>query len=225
MRPMCNSRSIRAWCAVWITTAAPRSSGRPRMLGSQSAVAAGGRYDGLVEQLGGPPIPGVGFAMGVERLTMLLRLQESAARRRSICYVVWIGDKARDWAFPVVHRLRRQGLSRRDGRRVAQLKEPDAPRRQAQGGFSADRRRRRIGKGQRGAARYGEQTAARKFSLDNHRSGIDGEEGKLMAERVFNDPLGDWKRSCYCGEPRRGVGGQRIDSWSVGCIAGAIMAG
>ncbi|HSK30294.1 MAG TPA: histidine--tRNA ligase, partial [Candidatus Limnocylindria bacterium] len=38
-------------------------------LGSQSAVAAGGRYDGLVEQLGGPPIPGVGFALGVERLT------------------------------------------------------------------------------------------------------------------------------------------------------------
>ena len=48
-------------------------------LGSQSAVAAGGRYDGLVQELGGPPIPGVGFAMGVERLTMLLRMQETAA--------------------------------------------------------------------------------------------------------------------------------------------------
>ena len=46
-------------------------------LGAQNAVAAGGRYDGLVQELGGPPIPGVGFAMGVERLTLLLRLKEA----------------------------------------------------------------------------------------------------------------------------------------------------
>jgi histidyl-tRNA synthetase len=81
------------------------------LLGSQSAVAAGGRYDGLVEQLGGPAIPGVGFAMGVERLTMLLRLQESAAVIGPSLFIVWLGDKARDWAFPVVHRLRRAGVS------------------------------------------------------------------------------------------------------------------
>jgi len=79
-------------------------------LGSQSAVAAGGRYDGLVEALGGPLIPGVGFAMGVERLTMLLRMRDSAAARGPSVYVVWIGEKARDWAFPVVHRLRRDGV-------------------------------------------------------------------------------------------------------------------
>ncbi len=79
-------------------------------LGSQSAVAAGGRYDGLVEALGGPPIPGVGFAMGVERLTMLLRMRDSGALRGPSVYVVWIGGKARDWAFPVVHRLRRDGV-------------------------------------------------------------------------------------------------------------------
>jgi len=80
-------------------------------LGSQSAVAAGGRYDGLVEELGGPSIPGVGFAMGVERLTMLLRMKNSGALRGPSVYVVWIGEKARDWAFPVVHRLRREGLA------------------------------------------------------------------------------------------------------------------
>jgi histidyl-tRNA synthetase len=79
-------------------------------LGSQGAVAAGGRYDGLVEALGGPAIPGVGFALGVERLTMLMRLQESARERGPELYVVWMGDKARDWAFPLVHRLRRAGL-------------------------------------------------------------------------------------------------------------------
>jgi histidyl-tRNA synthetase len=74
-------------------------------------VAAGGRYDGLVEQLGGPPIPGVGFALGVERLTMLLRLQETAVAGGPSLFVVWVGEKARDWAFPVVHRLRRSGIS------------------------------------------------------------------------------------------------------------------
>ena len=80
------------------------------LLGSQSAVAAGGRYDGLVQQLGGPPIPGVGFALGVERLTMLLRLQENLPARGPGLYIVWIGDKARDWAFSTLHRLRRAGL-------------------------------------------------------------------------------------------------------------------
>jgi histidyl-tRNA synthetase len=80
-------------------------------LGSQSAVAAGGRYDGLVEDLGGPAIPGVGFAMGVERLTMLLRMQETAAANGPSLFVVWVGEKARDWVFPLVHRLRQQGVS------------------------------------------------------------------------------------------------------------------
>src|SRR4029453_152043 len=75
-------------------------------LGSQSAVAAGGRYDGLVQELGGPAIPGVGFAMGVERLTLLLRMQETAAANGPSCYVIWVGEKARDWAFPLVRRLR-----------------------------------------------------------------------------------------------------------------------
>jgi len=82
-----------------------------RLLGSQSAVAAGGRYDGLVQQLGGPPIPGVGFAMGVERLTMLLRMQERSDASGPAVYFAWIGTRARDWAFPVAHRLRRQGLN------------------------------------------------------------------------------------------------------------------
>ena len=81
-----------------------------KRLGSQSAVAAGGRYDGLVQQLGGPPIPGVGFAMGVERLTMLLRLQERSDDGGPAVYFAWIGAKARDWAFPVANRLRRQGI-------------------------------------------------------------------------------------------------------------------
>jgi len=81
------------------------------MLGSQSAVAAGGRYDGLVQQLGGPPIPGVGFALGVERLTMLLKMQNQAAPGGPAIYIAWVGEKARDWAFPLAHRLREKDLA------------------------------------------------------------------------------------------------------------------
>ena len=79
-------------------------------LGAQNTVAAGGRYDGLVEELGGPTIPGVGFAMGVERLTLLLRSTEATGSAGPAMYVVWVGAQARAWAFPVVHRLRRKGI-------------------------------------------------------------------------------------------------------------------
>jgi histidyl-tRNA synthetase len=80
-------------------------------LGSQNAVAAGGRYDGLVEELGGPAIPGVGFALGIERLALLLRIKGNPEAAGPSVFIVWIGAKARDWAFPLVHRLRRQGVS------------------------------------------------------------------------------------------------------------------
>jgi histidyl-tRNA synthetase len=80
-------------------------------LGSQNAVAAGGRYDGLVEALGGPAIPGVGFALGVERLALLLRGKGPAAVTGPFLYVVWVSPKAREWSFPLIHRLRRKGLT------------------------------------------------------------------------------------------------------------------
>ncbi|MGH7828660.1 MAG: His/Gly/Thr/Pro-type tRNA ligase C-terminal domain-containing protein, partial [Candidatus Binatia bacterium] len=69
------------------------------------------RYDGLVEQLGGPPIPGVGFALGMERLVYLLRTDETDRLTRTRLYLAWIGPAARDWAFPVVHALRKGGLT------------------------------------------------------------------------------------------------------------------
>ncbi len=80
-------------------------------LGSQNAVAAGGRYDGLVQELGGPAIPGVGFALGMERLALLLRMKGNDQAVGPSLFIVWIGAKARDWAFPLVHRLRRKGVS------------------------------------------------------------------------------------------------------------------
>lgn len=80
-------------------------------LGAQSAVAAGGRYDGLVEQLGGPAIAGVGFALGIERLTMLIKMQEMPASAGPEVYIVWVGAPARDWAFPLAHRLRQKNIA------------------------------------------------------------------------------------------------------------------
>jgi len=80
-------------------------------LGAQSAVAAGGRYDGLVQELGGPPIPGVGFAIGIERIAMLLKMQQRPATPGPAVYVVWVGEPARDWAFSLVRRLRQKGLA------------------------------------------------------------------------------------------------------------------
>jgi histidyl-tRNA synthetase len=79
-------------------------------LGSQSAVAAGGRYDGLVEALGGPAIPGVGFALGVERLVLLLRGLEPREATGPGLFIAWVGVNGRDWAFPLAHRLRQKGL-------------------------------------------------------------------------------------------------------------------
>ena len=70
-------------------------SGVTDSLGAQGTVCAGGRYDGLVEQLGGKPTPAVGFAMGIERLVLLLdavnAVPDSIARHID-AYLVAVGD-------------------------------------------------------------------------------------------------------------------------------------
>ncbi len=66
-------------------------------LGSQSAVAAGGRYDGLISGLGGPDIPGIGFAMGVERVALLLDARDYSTRPD--LFIAALGAEARDLAF------------------------------------------------------------------------------------------------------------------------------
>lgn len=77
-------------------------------LGSQGAVIAGGRYDGLVETMGGPPTPGIGWAGGIERLAMML--DESPAAVRPIA-VIPLGDAAATEALCVTERLRRGGYT------------------------------------------------------------------------------------------------------------------
>lgn len=79
-------------------------------LGAQNAVAAGGRYDGLVEALGGPSIPGVGFALGVERLVLLLADDGVVAPEARLLYVAWMGDTARREALAAADRMRHAGF-------------------------------------------------------------------------------------------------------------------
>ncbi|MBP6709289.1 MAG: ATP phosphoribosyltransferase regulatory subunit, partial [Candidatus Accumulibacter sp.] len=80
-------------------------------LGAQGTVCAGGRYDGLVEQLGGKSAPACGFAMGVERLIALIREAGGEARAAAVdAYVVHQGDAASRLAVRVAEGLRDHGL-------------------------------------------------------------------------------------------------------------------
>ncbi|OPY11351.1 MAG: Histidine--tRNA ligase [Syntrophus sp. PtaB.Bin001] len=78
-------------------------------LGSQNAVAGGGRYDRLVRELGGPDIPGIGFAVGFERLISLLDKVDSSSAQPDI-FVAALGEAAQKIAFILSNRLRLKGL-------------------------------------------------------------------------------------------------------------------
>ena len=78
-------------------------------LGSQSAVAAGGRYDGLVESLGGPALPGIGFAIGMERLVLLKGNQDINIRVPKL-FIAALGDAASDKAFSLMSQLQAAGV-------------------------------------------------------------------------------------------------------------------
>jgi histidyl-tRNA synthetase len=79
------------------------------LLGAQSAVAAGGRYDSLIEELGGPPLPGIGFAMGVERVVLLLAEQDF--RKRPAIFIAALGEPAREEAFRLMCAVQQLGVS------------------------------------------------------------------------------------------------------------------
>jgi histidyl-tRNA synthetase len=81
-------------------------------LGSQNAVCGGGRYDGLVELLGGPPTKGIGFAIGEDRL--ILSLQESGkgqVQQGRDVYIAWMGERAYATAIRAAKDLRKAGFS------------------------------------------------------------------------------------------------------------------
>jgi histidyl-tRNA synthetase len=81
----------------WITT----------HLGAQGTVCAGGRYDNLVEQLGGKPTPAVGFALGIERLVLLISQHQSLSLEKAPqVYLVMVGESAMQQGFRLAESLR-----------------------------------------------------------------------------------------------------------------------
>ncbi len=80
-------------------------------LGAQSTVCGGGRYNGLVEELGGKPTPGIGFALGIERLILILKNQGTDLPQETVpdIFIATIGDKADMFAQKLVHDLRNLG--------------------------------------------------------------------------------------------------------------------
>jgi histidyl-tRNA synthetase len=78
-------------------------------MGAQNTVAAGGRYDGLVEELGGPAIPGIGFALGVERTISLMDTTNLRPPQAAL-YIAALGDEAVALAMPLINDLRTAGI-------------------------------------------------------------------------------------------------------------------
>ncbi len=82
-------------------------------LGAQAALAGGGRYDGLVEEIGGPPTPGIGFAAGIERILIALEKQNliPAAQKNLDAFIVTAGRKAEVCGFQLLNTLRKKNIA------------------------------------------------------------------------------------------------------------------
>jgi len=91
-------------------------------LGAQNAVGAGGRYDGLVETLGGPSVPAVGFALGLERVSLMLPEVSSSSLNECLYYVAAFGEKGTPLGLVLLDELRRSGLSAQCDYRATTLK-------------------------------------------------------------------------------------------------------
>lgn len=77
-------------------------------LGAQGTVLAGGRYDTLVEQMGGKETPAFGFAMGVERIMLLLNNDDLKKEEKAV--IVWLGAETKSEAFKIARELRKKGI-------------------------------------------------------------------------------------------------------------------
>jgi histidyl-tRNA synthetase len=80
-------------------------------LGAQDAVAGGGRYNGLIKDLGGPDLPAIGFAIGEERLAELLSQQPDTVPQAPLLFMAILGEEARNRAFELMQGLRRHGYA------------------------------------------------------------------------------------------------------------------
>ncbi|WP_202711192.1 histidine--tRNA ligase [Sporosalibacterium faouarense] len=82
-------------------------------IGAQDTVCGGGRYDGLIESIGGPSTPGIGFGMGIERLMLYLETNniEIPNSDEVDVFIVTIGERAEKEAFKILYNLRNNGVS------------------------------------------------------------------------------------------------------------------
>ena len=78
-------------------------------MGAQNTVAAGGRYDGLVKEIGGPATPGIGFALGVERAISLMDTSSLQPARPHL-FISALGEPAVNYVLPLIHGLRSSGI-------------------------------------------------------------------------------------------------------------------
>jgi len=79
-------------------------------LGAQNALLGGGRYDGLSEAIGGPKAPGIGFAMGEDRLVLTLQALESSSALKADAFIAPLGENLNPAALVLARELRHQGL-------------------------------------------------------------------------------------------------------------------
>jgi histidyl-tRNA synthetase len=74
-------------------------------LGSQGAICAGGRYDSLVETMGGEPTPGIGFAIGIERIVLLLQQKDISITKTNSIYIMSMGEEAQIVSMQIAEKL------------------------------------------------------------------------------------------------------------------------
>jgi histidyl-tRNA synthetase len=91
-------------------------------LGAQNAVGAGGRYDGLVKTLGGPSVPAVGFAVGLERVSLMLPEASLSSLNECLYYVAAFGEEGIKLGFVLLDELRAVGISAQCDYRTTTLK-------------------------------------------------------------------------------------------------------
>jgi len=84
---------------------------KTNMLGSQDAIAAGGRYDNLVKSMGGQDIPGTGWAMGVDRLAILMEKNFDNSFLNPEVFIVCMDKKYADYSFTIINALRKEKIS------------------------------------------------------------------------------------------------------------------
>ena len=80
-------------------------------LGSQDALGAGGRYNNLIKELGGPDIGAIGFAFGMERLLLVSRCQSVKVSKEKLVYIITLGDEAKKMGLKLLHNLRGTGIA------------------------------------------------------------------------------------------------------------------